>query len=89
MSADEPTLEADERGQVDEPMEPFYEDGAFHIELSSDGWHVYDAYWNKWTLGPWDDVSVAIDACIVLSSAAQTSDRSLELAYLRLEAWPK
>jgi hypothetical protein len=81
-------LPSDARAQTDDPYEPLYSDGAFHVEMDRSGWRVYDAYWNKFTCGPWDDLAVAIDACVVLSSCANVSSEAVDAAYERLDRWP-
>ena len=80
------TAYGDNRGS-DDPNEPVFEDGAYHIELNAGGWMVYDAYWQKYTLGPFADVSVAIDACIILSSASAIDPETVDAAYRRLDRW--
>ena len=80
---------SDPRIQTDEPWEPAFEDGAFHIEVVSDSsresglWGVYDAYDNRIRLWFYTDTE-AIDATVALALAAAESAEALAAEYERL-----
>jgi hypothetical protein len=86
---------SDPRIQTEEPWEPAFEDGAFHIEVVSDSnresglyresglWGVYDAYDNRIRLWFYTDTE-AIDATVALALAAAESAEALAAEYERL-----
>jgi hypothetical protein len=73
----------DPRRQRDNPDEPDYENGAFHIEVAGDGrWGVWDAFVDKMRLY-FDTDTAAIDAVEALAAASLVSPEALDAEYAR------
>ncbi len=72
----------DPRIQTDEPWEPAFQSGAFHIEFTGEAWSVYDAFDNRAWLYFHTDTE-AIDACVSLDVASNEGASSLDKEYIR------